>query len=65
MPQQPISPAIQAQPPRPVEADLMVKYKAQLEMIRSMGVSDDNKSLAALERSKGNVDHALAIIFGD
>jgi len=30
-----------------------------------MGVDDDERILAALTRAKGNVEHALAILFED
>jgi hypothetical protein len=46
-------------------ADLRAKYKTQLEVIKSMGIDDEPRAINALEKSKGNVDHAIAILFGD
>jgi len=50
--------------PEPV--DLKVKYADQMALIRSMGITDDeSKALSALDRARGNIDHAVALIFGD
>jgi len=42
---------------------LRERYAVELEAIRAMGIEDDEKTLNALERARGNVDHAVAIIF--
>jgi len=53
---------------QPVEPAVVLKvlYADQLALIKSMGITDDDaKALSALDRARGNVDHAVAIIFGD
>jgi len=53
---------------QPVQPAVVLKelYANQLALIKSMGITDDDaKALSALDRARGNVDHAVAIIFGD
>lgn len=75
-PSQPQQPVYQP-PPRPPHSSLpplssrlgidpAERYKDQLASLRALGMPQDEPTmLAALARANGNLDHAVALLFGD